>query len=43
VRDDAGSAVELQQTGTAALRGRLLSDELRRKIEVEIADIHVRR
>jgi len=42
VRDDAGFPVEMKQTGPAALRGRLLGDELRWKIEVEVADIHVR-
>jgi hypothetical protein len=43
VRDDAGFAAEVQQTRAAALGGRLLSDELRRKVEIEVADIHVRR
>jgi hypothetical protein len=42
VRDDPGFAVEVKQTGAAALRGRLLGDELRWKFEVEVADIHVR-
>ena len=33
-------AIEQQQAGAAALWSRILGDELRRKIEIELADIH---
>jgi hypothetical protein len=39
----AGLAVEMQKTSAAALGRRLLRDQLRRKIEIEVADIHARR
>jgi hypothetical protein len=43
VRDRAALAIEVQQTGAAALDRRLLRDQVRRKIEIEVADIHARR
>ncbi len=43
VRDRAALAVEVQQTGAAALGRRLLRYQFRRKIEIEVADIHARR
>jgi len=41
VLDRTAAAVEAQQTGRAALRDRLLRDELGRQIEVEVADEHL--
>jgi hypothetical protein len=43
VGDRAALPVEVQQTGAAALGWRLLRDQVRRKIEIEVADIHARR
>ena len=43
VRNRAGGAVEMQQARAAAGRRRLLRDQFRGKVEVEVADIHARR
>ena len=40
--DAARAAIELEKPRLAALRGRFLRDQFRRKIEVELADVHVR-
>src|SRR4051812_32035259 len=42
MRDRTGLAVEVQQARAAARRRRLLRDQFRRKVEVEVADIHAR-
>ena len=42
VDDAARAPIELEKPRLAALRGGFLRDEFRRKIEIELADVHVR-